>query len=78
MNEEGEKVVNVQKLKGKMTEKGFTQDSLSKAIGIHISTLNRRLKDGEDFTIGETNKIVEVLQLTKKEAMEIFFNNYVA
>lgn len=71
-------MVNVMKLRGIMVEKGFTQESLSKAIGIHISTLNRKLKDGEDFTIGETNKIVEVLQLTKKEAMEIFFNNYVA
>lgn len=69
------KVVNVQMLRGKMVEKRFTQESLSKAIGMHISTLNRKLKDGEDFTIGETNKIVEVLGLTQEEALAIFFNH---
>ena len=72
------KLVNVMKLRGIIVEKGFTQESLSKAIGMHISTLNRKLKDGEDFTIGETNKIVDVLELSKEEALNIFFSHTVA
>lgn len=71
-------MVNAMKLRGKIVEKGFTQEQLSKALGIHISTLNRRLKTGEDFTIGQANKIVEILNLTKEEAFEIFFNHKVA
>lgn len=46
--------------------------SLAAAIEIDRSTLNRRLKTGEDFTIGETNRIVTVLKLTADEAISIF------
>ena len=48
---------NVMKLKGKMTERGIKQEELAKAVGIDRSTLNRRLKTGEDFTIEEANKV---------------------
>ncbi len=60
------------KLKGKMKENGMTQESLAAAIEIDRSTLNRRLKTGDDFTIGETNRIVRALKLTAAEALSIF------
>ncbi len=60
------------KLKGKMKENGMTQEGLAAAIEIDRSTLNRRLKTGEDFTIGEANRIVSVLMLTADEALSIF------
>ena len=60
------------KLKGKMAERGVRQEDLAKACGIDRSTLNRRLKTGEDFTIGETNKVVAILHLSASEALEIF------
>ena len=60
------------RLKGKMAERGIRQEDLAKAVGIDRSTLNRRLKTGEDFTIEETNKIVAFLQLTAEEALNIF------
>lgn len=63
---------DVMRLKGKMAERGIRQEDLAKAVGIDRSTLNRRLKTGEDFTIGETNKIVAFLQLTAEEALNIF------
>ncbi len=63
---------NTMKLKGKMRENGITQKALAAAIDIDRSTLNRRLKNGEDFTIGETNRIVETLHLTAEEALQIF------
>lgn len=66
-------MVDVQKLKGKIVEKGYKQDTLAPKIGMSRSTLNRKLKTGEDFTIGETNAIVKLLKLTQDEAIAIFF-----
>lgn len=63
---------DVMKLKGKMRELGMTQDSLAAAISIDRSTLNRHLKTGTDFTIGEANRIIKVLSLSSEEAMAIF------
>lgn len=65
--------VDVNKLKGKMTEKGFTQKSLSKAIGMNPSTLNRKLSaQGLMFTVGEMHEIADVLKLSNNEAAQIF------
>lgn len=69
---------DVAKLRGKMTEIGVNQEALSKKVGMDRSTLNRKLKTGEAFTIGEANRIAIVLRLTKEEAMSIFFANIVA
>ncbi len=66
------------KLRGKITENGLNQEKLSKEVGMDRSTLNRKLKTGEAFTIGEANKIAIALKLTKDEAMAIFFTNIVA
>ncbi len=60
------------KLKGKMRENGMTQESLANAININKSTLNRHLKRGEGFTIGEANQIVSVLHLSAQDALAIF------
>ncbi len=69
---------DVAKLRGKITENGLNQEALSKEVGMDRSTLNRKLKTGEAFTIGEANRIALVLKLTKDEAMAIFFTEIVA
>lgn len=69
---------DVSKLRGKIAEKGLNQIMLAKKAGMDRSTLNRKMKTGEAFTIGEANKIAIVLKLTKNEAMEIFFADIVA
>ena len=69
---------DVAKLRGKMTECGESQDTLSKKVGMDRSTLNRKLKTGESFTIGEVKKIVAALKLTAEETMKIFFSEIVA
>ncbi len=69
---------DVAKLKGKITEAGTNQEELSKDVGMDRSTLNRKLKTGEAFTIGEANKIAVELKLSKEEAMAIFFTHIVA
>lgn len=69
---------DVAKLKGKIVEKGLNQVTLAQRAGMDRSTLNRKMKTGEAFTIGEANKIAIILKLTRDEAMAIFFANIVA
>lgn len=69
---------DVAKLRGKIMEKGFNQEKLAEIVSIDRSTLNRKLKTGEAFTIGEANIIAKALELTKDEAIAIFFTQIVA
>jgi len=72
-------MINVNKLKGKIVENGLKVGELALKIGIDRSTFYRKLKNqGDSFTIREVNLICKELKLTKDEAMEIFFTNYVA
>ena len=71
MNKGGEKM-NIAKLKGKAVEKGMTPEKLAECIGINRATLYRKLNNSEKITIGEAQKIKEVLELTNEEATEIF------
>lgn len=72
-------MVNVNKLRGKIVENGLTIPELADRIGLDKSTLYRKLsQEGETFTIREANLICNELNLSKQEAMEIFFNQTVA
>lgn len=72
-------MVNIMKLKGKIVENGLTIGQLADKIGVDRATLYRRFsKGGQSFTIKETKDICEALKLTKDEAVDIFFTNYVA
>lgn len=64
---------NHSKLLGRMREYGFTQDSLSKAIGINECTLNIKLNGKGYFNTKEIDKIAELLQIPDKEIGEYFF-----
>ena len=68
-------VVDTQKLKGKIIEKGTTQEAVADRMGIDRTTFYRKMKKGgAGFTVGEIHKMVEVVPLTKEEAVSIFFN----
>lgn len=72
-------MVNINKLKGKMVECGFTIRTLSVASGIKESTLNRRFSsNGEDFSIKEADSLAQALHLTASEVNDIFFSQFVA
>ena len=71
--------MNVNKLKGKIVENEMNVSSLAKKMGINRATLYRKLNnEGDTLTIKEANMIVDILDLTECEAMEIFFNHIVA
>ncbi len=53
---------------------GVTNEKLSEELNIDPSTLYRRLKNkGSKFNIEEAQKIKEVLKLSDKAAIKIFF-----
>lgn len=71
-------MVNVSRLKGKIVECNTTQEELATKIGIDKSTFYRKMKQDGNFSIKEVNSIVSTLNLSKDEAMAIFFADTVA
>lgn len=71
-------MVNVSKLKGKIVERNTTQEELANKIGVTKSTFYRKMKQNGNFSIKEVNSIVSALDLSKDEAMAIFFSETVA
>lgn len=66
---------NIDELKRKMSEKGFSNEEMAESMGINPSTLYRKLqKGGESFTVGQMHRIVEVLKLTQEEVAFIFLS----
>lgn len=55
------------KLRGRMTEMGFSRESLSKEIGMTYQCLCRRLSGATDFTLTEMETICKVLNITDPE-----------
>ena len=70
--------MNVNKLKGKITERGLSIKKLAGMIGVDRSSLYRKLGNAEKITIGEASKMKDALELTNEEASDIFFGNNVA
>ena len=66
--------MNLNKLKGKIVEKGMNVEILGAMIGIERATLYRKLNNFEKITIGEAKKIKIALELSNEDAIEIFLN----
>lgn len=67
-------MVNMQKLKGKMAEAGYTVDEMAGLISVSRQTLNRKLNhDGTKITIREANELSNALNLSIFELLDIFF-----
>lgn len=70
-------MLDVQKLKGKIVEKGKSVESVSAELGINPATFYRKLKNNS-FEINEADKLVDILALTNEEVIAIFFSHIVA
>lgn len=72
-------MTNMDKLRGKLVEHRVTVDELADRMGITRSTVYRKMStNGDTFTVGEANLIVEILHLSPEEALSIFFAQEVA
>ena len=68
-------VQNVNKLKGKITENGYTIKTLATEVGLCETSLRRKINDKSEFTLNETLKVKDKLHLTSQDYLEIFFGN---
>lgn len=65
--------MDVQKLRGKIVEKGLNVNQLAETLEIDRSSLYRKLNKFERLTIGEASRLKDILELTNEEATDIFF-----
>lgn len=64
---------DMNKLRGKLAERGMTQEELASKIGVDPSTFTRKMKsNGLAFTVGQLHKIADALTLTPDDAKHIF------
>ena len=57
-------MINTNKLKGLIVERGTTQQAVADSIGIDRSTFYRKMKKGGDFSIEEAKKMKQEIPLT--------------
>ena len=66
-------VQNVNKLKGKITENGYTLKALSAEMGICETSLRRKINDKSEFSIAESLAVKDRLNLSNDDYLDIFF-----
>ncbi|WP_066025427.1 phage repressor protein [Enterococcus mundtii] len=71
-------MINTNKLKGLIVERGTTQQAVADSIGVDRSTFYRKMKKGGAFSIEEAQKMKVEIPLTDQEAIDIFFDGKVA
>ena len=67
-------MLDVNKLKGKIIEKGMTVAKVANALNIDPSTFYRKMKKNS-FEICEVDILVNELSLSRDDANDIFFGN---
>ena len=69
-------MLNANKLNGKIIENGLDKTTVAEMMGIHRSTLHRKINnEGEKLSVKEANELVKILKLSSEDAMSIFFAN---
>ena len=64
--------MDLNKLKGKIVERGWNVEKLAESIGVERSSMYRKLNNFEKITIGEAKRITEALNLSNEDASSIF------
>ena len=72
INQERVMAMNILMLKGKMVERGFNVERLAAKMDIDRSSLYRKMNSSEKFTIGDVQKIKDILELSDNDARLIF------
>lgn len=68
--------MDANKLKNKMIANGCTVSKTAELLGMHKSSLYRKLNGFEKFTINEAAKLKDILGLTDLEALAIFLTRW--
>jgi transcriptional regulator with XRE-family HTH domain len=70
--------MNKNLLKAQIALKGKTLNEIAEALGISRSALYRKINGKSEFTRKEICKIIDLLGIELKTAMNIFFNENVS
>ena len=57
-----------------MVENGYTLKTLSKAMGLSISTIQRKVSGTCEFSRDEIEKLSKVLKLNSEQIIDIFLH----
>lgn len=68
-------MINVNRLKGKFVENGFTQADIARSLGVTPRTLQNKLK-AQNFSVQDIDRLSCVLHLTLSEVSNIFFAQF--
>lgn len=63
--------MDVDKLKGKISEQGITKEELAFRLGISVKTLNSKLHNRSSITVREADKLTKILKI--ENPSDIFF-----
>ena len=66
-------MTNVEMLQKKIDECGLSPTKMAASLGMSVPTCYSRKTGKSEFTASEITKMVEILNLTKKERDAIFF-----
>lgn len=68
-------MVDVRRIRGRMVELGMSVATLADHLSLNPASVYRRFNSPEDITVGEAQKIKNVLHFSGAEASEIFFTD---
>ncbi len=66
--------MNINLLKSKIIENGYTQKTLANKMDISVNTLNKKILLQSAFTVGDLKKLKKLLDLSTDDVNNIFFN----
>ena len=67
-------MVNTNKIKARIIELGMTQSGVADSMGMAQATLNLKISGKRPLTIKDADKLISILNISKKEIGEYFFN----
>lgn len=70
-------MTNTNKLKGRITEKGYTLSSFADALGISRPSLRKRINGKTDFKVSEIEDVCKLLSISQNEMCSYFFSSAV-
>ena len=66
--------MNIKMLKSKMALEGMTQEDIAKILKLSKTATSNKFNNKLKFSLDQAETIVKTLELTPKEAYDIFFN----
>lgn len=67
-------LINSNKLKGRLVEKGLTQKDVANILGIAQPTVNQKINNVRPMDLNEAEKLAELLDIKPEEFQIYFFN----